>query len=308
MSDSPPISIPLLSPATRIGREQVDGSRDPRSAIADAAARTGVDFDYLLAQARIESSLDPAAKARTSSASGLFQFIESTWITTVNRHGEALGVSSPSGGTRDEIMAMRFDPSAAALMAGALANENKAALSGVLGRQPDPTELYMAHFLGAGGAAKFLRQLQRNPDISAAAILPAAAAANRSIFYETGGAARSVGGVMDLMRGKMTRAMSQDTHESGSAGLQAEFARVADISNPSRRLQAHPAGFENFDPARQRSSALPADSLLVPALPARSATMADTLRSSFAIAGDAVPASARQHVQTAYNRLKAFNL
>ncbi len=288
MSDNPSFSVPSLTARARIARAQSDGPRDPRAAIADAAARTGADFNYLLAQARLESSLDPAAKARTSSAGGLFQFIESTWIDTVDRHGEALGVGTGSDGSRSQIMAMRFDPRAASLMAGALANDNKAALTGVLGRQPDSTELYMAHFLGAGGATKFLRQLQINPDISAAAILPGPAAANRSIFYEPGGAARSVGDVMGLMRGKMASAMAQDagTYTGG-----------------------HIAGYTGgHSPARQSPTSVSSIAPPVPSLPKASATMAETLRSSFAIAGDTMPASARHHVQTAYSRLKAFNL
>ncbi len=317
MSDSPLFSIPSLPAASRIARGQNDSPRDPRAAIADAAARTGVDFDYLLAQARLESSLDPAAKARTSSAGGLFQFIESTWIDTVDRHGEALGVGSASGGSRSQIMAMRFDPRAASLMAGALASDNKAALTGVLGREPDSAELYMAHFLGASGAAKFLRQLQTSPGTSAAAILPAPAAANRSIFYEPGGAARSVGDVMDLMRGKMAYAMAQDSGgptmgvapaNYAMGGLAGEFAEAAGLHGRSFQTQATSANFSSFNAARQTYAPLPATSMSAPSLPARSATMAETLRSSFAIAGDAMPASARQHVQTAYGRLKAFNL
>ncbi len=280
--------MPALPAPNRIARTQPDGPRDPRAAIADAAARTGADFNYLLAQARLESSLDPAARARTSSAGGLFQFIESTWIDTVDRHGEALGVGTGSDASRSQIMAMRFDPRAASLMAGALANDNKAALAGVLGRQPDSAELYMAHFLGAGGASKFLRQLQINPAISAAAILPGPAAANRNIFYEPGGAARTVGEVMGLMRGKMASAMAQD------AGTNAGRP----IGGPDGR----------YGPARQPATSLWATALPVPSLPKASATMAETLRSSFALAGDTMPASARHHVQTAYGRLKAFNL
>jgi len=59
-----------LSEAQPIGVLAAGGGQ-VRSAIAKAAQRTGVDFDYLLAQARIESSLNPNAKARTSSAAGL---------------------------------------------------------------------------------------------------------------------------------------------------------------------------------------------------------------------------------------------
>lgn len=303
MSDNPFFSVPSLPASRQIERASSDGPRDPRAAIADAAARTGVDFNYLLAQARLESSLDPAAKARTSSAGGLFQFIESTWINTVDRHGQALGVGSGSASSRSQIMDMRFDPRAASLMAGALANDNKAALVGVLGRQPDSTELYMAHFLGAGGAGKFLRQLQSNPEISAAAILPGPAAANRTIFYEPSGAARSVGDVMALMRGKMAYAMAQDTGAPAMADMHGALAGGPGVRSPSDRFQSRPVNFGSYGPARPNSAALP-----VPSLPKGSASMAETLRSSFAIAGETMPASARQQVQSAYSRLKAFNL
>jgi hypothetical protein len=44
------------------------------TAIATASRRTGVDFNYLLSQARVESSMNPNARASTSSASGLYRF------------------------------------------------------------------------------------------------------------------------------------------------------------------------------------------------------------------------------------------
>lgn len=75
-------------------------------AIANAAQRTGVDFDFLLAQARVESAMDPEARARASSATGLYQFIESTWLETMKRHGERFGlgdiaqkIATSKGGT-----------------------------------------------------------------------------------------------------------------------------------------------------------------------------------------------------------------
>ncbi|HEX4848381.1 MAG TPA: transglycosylase SLT domain-containing protein, partial [Novosphingobium sp.] len=102
-----------------------------RTAIAGAARATGIDFDYLLGQARIESGLNPQARAGTSSAAGLYQFTQGTWLETLDRHGAAHGYSWASaaienGRVRDpalrrDILAMRFDPTAAALMAGELA-------------------------------------------------------------------------------------------------------------------------------------------------------------------------------------------
>src|SRR5919206_1206699 len=60
-------------------------------AIRDAAKATGASFDYLLKTALRESNLDPDAKAPTSSATGLFQFIDQTWLGTLKRDGAALG-------------------------------------------------------------------------------------------------------------------------------------------------------------------------------------------------------------------------
>ncbi len=289
-------------------------ARDPREAIAQASRKTGVDFDYLLAQARLESGMNPDAKARTSSASGLYQFIDSTWLETLDRHGERLGLGSAAEAihsadgkarvndsrARNGIMALRFDPSAAALMAGALANDNRDALTGVLGRTPDATELYMAHFLGSGGASKFLRQLAANPNASAASILPAPAAANRSIFYTRAGAERSVGEVMGLMRGKMAKAMAQNGPKPANMPpiIQGQPATIA-AAEPQRFIQP----VRQFAPASFSRSSEPA-----PLAPPRRASMADTLKSSFDLAGGAMSPRARDHVQSAYARLKAFDL
>jgi hypothetical protein len=187
---------------------------DVRAAIARASAATGVDFNYLLAQAKIESALDPSARAGSSSAAGLYQFTTGTWLETLDRHAAQHGMSwaddviSRSGGRaeigdpgmRAQVMSLRFDPNASALMAAELARDNADELRGTLGREPDATELYMAHFLGSGGARTFLSALQTDPGQSAAAILPQAASANHGIFYDDG-RARSVGEVMELMRG-----------------------------------------------------------------------------------------------------------
>ncbi len=192
-------------------------------AIATASRQTAVDFDFLLAQAEVESSLNPSAKASTSSASGLFQFIDSTWLGTMKRHGERFGLGdvaakislSPNGrafvadpAQRQAILAMRFDPEIAAQMAAGLAEDNRAHLTPIIGRTPDHGELYLAHFLGAGGAGRFLSAMAANPDQSAATLFPRPAAANRAVFFEPDGSARSLGEVKDFLSAKLERAMS----------------------------------------------------------------------------------------------------
>lgn len=271
-------------------------NNDVRAAIARASQATGVDFDYLLAQAKIESSLNPQAQAGTSSAAGLYQFTNSTWLQTLDRHGGNHGLDWAAGAIdggkadpamRAQIMAMRFDPNASALMAAELANDNKQALTGVLGREPDATELYMAHFLGADGAAKFLSALQSDPGQSAAAILPKAAAANHGIFYDASGP-RSVAGVMELMRGKVSNAMN------GAGGMPAMSSYP-----PPQVAAARPVG----GPLQQEFEALASH-----ASSSGRPSMADTLRSTFGAGGSAASGGSPDFVRTAYAKLQAFNL
>jgi hypothetical protein len=76
-------------------------------------------------------------------------------------------------------------------MAAEFASDNGRYIQSRLGRPAEPVDLYLAHFLGAGGATRFLRAHDANPGAAAAAMLPAAARANRAVFYNHDGSARS---------------------------------------------------------------------------------------------------------------------
>ncbi len=169
-------------------------------ALNAAAQRTGVDFAALFHTARLESGFNPAAKASTSSATGLFQFIDATWLSTLARHGPRHGIHA---GSRSEALALRKDPEIASLMAAEHMADNKASLEARLGRAASPTDLYLAHFLGSGGALKFLANLAANPAQAAAEVLPAAARANRAIFFAAG-SPRSLAEVQQLLEARFT--------------------------------------------------------------------------------------------------------
>lgn len=254
------------------------------TAIRSAAQATDTDFDYLLAQARIESSLDPSARARTSSAAGLFQFTQSTWLETLKEHGAEHGFGwaadaiSTEGGRarvadpamRQAIMNLRFDPSAASLMAGEFAGDNADYLAGSIGRAPDHTDLYLAHFLGAEGARRFITAHDADPSQSAAALFPDAAGANRGVFY-SGGTPRSLGEVREFFAAKL--------EASGST---------------------MPQGGNGWPPASAASFASgPAASE-----PPRRASMAEVLQTAFAASGNSAP----DHVARAYGKLARFGL
>lgn len=182
--------------------------------VRDAATRTGMDFSYLLAQARVESGLNPRAKAATSSARGLYQFTNATWLETVRKHGadhglgwaaDAIkqGAAGAGSAARATILALRDNAEAAALMAGEFAQDNRARLEAKLGRAVGSTDLYMAHFLGAAGAGKFLAAMAVSPGAAAASVVPAAAATNRNVFFNKDGSARSLADVFDRFAAKI---------------------------------------------------------------------------------------------------------
>ncbi len=177
------------------------------TAFRTASQSTGTSFDYLLKTAVRESSLDPTAKARTSSATGLFQFIESTWLELVKETGPSLGMHKHANAItktdsgkyivvdrqqRAEILALRENPEVASVLAGVFTEKNARYLGAKLGRQPSDGELYIAHFLGANGASRLIGHAESHPDKSAVQAFPRQAAANKSIFFERNGAERSV--------------------------------------------------------------------------------------------------------------------
>ena len=186
-----------------MGIGPIPSANGVEAAIRRASGAVGVDFDFLLKTARRESALDPSARARTSSAAGLFQFIEQTWLATVKQHGAQHGYGQYAdlihrgadgrwkveGSARNVVLDLRFDPHAASAMAAELTASNAAYLRGRTGREPAAGDLYAAHFLGPAGAAKLIEAVDRNPAASAASLFPEAARANRSIFYRDGRAA-----------------------------------------------------------------------------------------------------------------------
>lgn len=290
---------------------------DIRGAIARAAGRTGVDFSYLMAQARIESGLDPKARSATSSASGLFQFTNGTWRNTLARHQDLLGVGLGANlGTASPaaLMALRENPEASALMASGLAADNRLALSATLGRAPDAAELYLAHFLGSEGAGRFLGALAQDGSQSAAQLLPKAAGANRAIFYDGQGGARTLAQVMGLIRGKMDAALEAERDaESGADGGfdPLDYATMAAVSadagtgfgGPLNGQVNGPFGAAFGGPLAQEFAAAQADTGQAAA---GTRSMADTLASAFG--GLGVGGAAPAAVVSAYRSFAALGL
>ncbi len=209
------ISIPTSAPKS-----------DLPSIIARSAQRTGVDFRYLMAQAQLESGMRPDARASTSSATGLYQFIEQTWLGLVKEKGGKYGLDWAQDAIRQgrggrffvpdprqeaNILALRNNSEISANLAGEFAADNRDYLRQRTGRTAEPVDLYLAHFLGAAGAGKFLEKWSSDPGASGAALFPRAASANRNIFFDGKGGPRSLQDIRSRFEGKLAAAAASAT-------------------------------------------------------------------------------------------------
>lgn len=212
--------------------------------IQRASDETGVDFSYLVHQAKAESSFDPNAKARTSSATGLFQFIERTWLDLAEKHGHKYGLE---GLSKQELLDKRKDPEIASMMAAELATENKAVLEARTNEDIGATELYFAHFLGAGKASDFINARAENGDAKAAYLFPKAAKANQAVFFNRDGSARTLDEVHAYFDKKFN-------YDLGDMKTQLAAANQSKASASPNLNEATPLGKQDLSNARATSS------------------------------------------------------
>lgn len=165
-----------------------------------AAKMTGVPVDWLTVIAGIESSFKYDVKSKTSSATGWFQFINDTWDGMVKAYGSKYGIPSRAA---DPERKARKDPRANALMGAMYIKDNYNHLSKALGRKDlTDTDVYMAHFLGAGGATKFFKA---DPNALAYKVFKDAYSANMPLFFVNSKPSqpRTIAGIYKLFQKKM---------------------------------------------------------------------------------------------------------
>lgn len=144
------------------------------------ALASGLDPNVMVRIAQIESGLNPNAKNPNSSASGLFQFINST--------GRQYGLTNPFDAEQNTAAAMRFT------------SDNVSGLKRMLGRDPTPGEIYLAHQQGLGGA----KQLLANPDVPAARLV-----GEKAVTLNAGNSGMSARDFAGLWDNKMNRVPTQ---------------------------------------------------------------------------------------------------
>jgi hypothetical protein len=257
------------------------------SGIREAADTTGVSFGYLLAQATQESGLDPQARNTKSSAAGLFQFTAGTWMDMVKRHGAKYGldeaadaIAKGANGKLDvadkavkkAILDLRKDPKLSSLMAAEYAKENARSLERRLGREATASDLYLAHFLGAAGAARVIEGMEDNPKHSARHLLPEAAKANPEMF----GKARTVAGLYNSVQARLKSALGGDAsaaHEPAIDEGNPQLAALRPVARPEAPLPSTPTGAAVTQVAQTVAPAQPAAAPVQPA--GRTVTAAD---------------------------------
>ena len=206
----------------QIGGHPVE--RSTLKGIQTASAESGVSFHYLLAKAAQESGFDSSAQAKTSSASGLFQFTRGTWLDIMRRQGDDLGFGDLAAQVKEsatgrltvlnedaeiQMLAMRHDADISSKFAALFAEENSKTLETSLGREASPAELYLAHFLGAWGATALMTAAEQEPTKPAADLLPAAAHANKNVFFSADGVSRSAASVVSWLKDKFAERLDE---------------------------------------------------------------------------------------------------
>jgi hypothetical protein len=193
---------------TAVDQARLDGKAYSAPTLASgpirmASLQSGADFEYLMKLAEAESSFVHTAKAPTSSATGLYQFIEGTWSYMVMNYGakhglgdfasqveiykDELGRNQARIGNpliRQALLDMRSSPQMAALMAADFQDENRAKEACYVTGDLTRTDLYLAHFLGPSDAVWFITRMQNDAGQSAADTFPEEAIYNEGVFYE----------------------------------------------------------------------------------------------------------------------------
>lgn len=138
-----------------------------KDTIIAAAKVVGVDPGLLAGMAAQESGFQPGIRAKGSSATGLFQFLDGTWKQMLKQYGPKYNIPAGTPATNG---------AANAILGAQYVKDNIEALRKV-SSNVQPGDAYLAHFLGLGGARK---ALQAGDNASFASLFPQAARANPS--------------------------------------------------------------------------------------------------------------------------------
>ena len=210
-----------------------DGWDNVRDLILGAAKMVGVDPGLMATMGSIESNFRISARPEKGSATGLYQFISGTWKDMMGKHAAKYGIDPNTPPT---------DPRANALMGAEYLKQNAEYLQKRIGRQPTDNDLYLAHFLGGGGAAKFLTA---SPTANAVELFPKEAANNPNIFYTPSKTPRTIAQVYQNIDGKVSKhgqSYGMAAKELAGTGKVVEVKAPATGAEPGIAKETKPTG------------------------------------------------------------------
>lgn len=193
-----------------------------------AAAAKMVGFDPVIANnvAGIESRWNP--NASSGIANGLFQFVGGTWRDMIAKYGAQYGISP---------MASPMDPRANAILGACYLKENYDGLSSTLGGNVSDVDLYTAHFLGLGGAKRFLTAPRNEP---ASNHVSEAAVRNNASVFMANGRIRTVGETIAELDRRMNASRKAAGNPLSPTGVQPTPTDVPSGATPSDTAPANP--------------------------------------------------------------------
>ncbi len=229
----------LGSPISPVGSARASVEPTVASAVRKASQETGSSFELMMASAQMESGMKSNAKSSTSSAAGMFQFTEQTWLDTVRQHGAEHGMAKEASSIvdhdgklttadptlRKKILALRSNLSVASTYAGDHLRDLSNKLSSSLGRAATSAEVYLGYFLGAHGAKQMISAPKNEV---AANILPDAAKANESLFYSSNGTPLTAGQFLQKVQKRLNQAFADV-----GAGMSGSHTMVASTDTAS---------------------------------------------------------------------------
>jgi len=203
------------------------------AAIRLGSRRTGMDFSFLMELAAAESSFDPASIAPKTSAAGLYQFKDETWLEAVRNYGKKYGMEVyaeqveeytnhagkkrlriPDPVIQAYVLALRHNPRVSALLAAEYVKHNGKRLTNTLDLEPGHTELYLTHLFGTTGAISFLKTLYEHPDRIADEVFPVAARTNQAIFHPKSRKPRTIAEIYQMFQRKFSTTRYEDANPS----------------------------------------------------------------------------------------------
>lgn len=218
-------------------------SKDVTRSLYRAYLKTGVDFKLLVLKAIMESDYGRFNVASNSTARGVFQYIESTWMVLMHRYGDKIGYGhyakaihyNPKTKTaalkgaakhlRHEILALRHNPEASALIKSYQIMEETDVIQGYKrGKKVTATDHYIAHMLGLYVMKDFYELVERKSAIAPARLstnahMREAAKTNKAFFY------------------KGQRALSaQESYRRFDRRVKAQFKKIGEMSKTNAQI------------------------------------------------------------------------